>query len=129
MKKNFVKKIVPLVLAATVVTSVFNGLALNVSAADDGTAGLYFPDGTPVNVNSKDFDSSEDYSGYGMGIENEDEVRDELNASDQEVLFFQTIGETFKSESNRIMAKKTSGKEYPRSIDHSTSKYFPAIGN
>lgn len=129
MKKIFVKKIVPLVLAATVVTSVFNGLALNVSAADDGTAGLYFPDGTPVNVNSKDFDSSEDYSGYGMGIENEDEVRDDLNASDQEVLFFQTISETFKSGSGKIMAKKASGKEYPRSIDLSTSKYFPAIGN
>ncbi len=130
-----------LFLATSVVTSMFNGFSFRVNAqgnGDDPDSGsntaatsleteeadsdLVFPDGTPVNTNSVDFDPGIDYSSYGYGYEYEEDASDIIISAKK-------LNKISSIASLSFNSNETTEFEYPSSVDLSTSKYFPEIGD
>lgn len=126
-----------LFLATSVVTSMFNGFSFRVNAqgnGDDPDSGsntaatsleteeadsdLVFPDGTPVNTNSVDFDPGIDYSSYGYGYEEDASYIKQSARKLNNVLSI-----------NSFNLNNYDKAELPSSVDLSSSKYFPEIGD
>lgn len=129
---RFKKRFMSLCLTTGIVASMFNGVSFNVNAKGNGEGNdsdsiyyenadqdpkLTFPDGTPVNTESDDFDPDFDYSSYaldaGFEIANDEVIKDEAAITTKK----------------RSLKKFSMKENFPASVDLSKEKYFPPVGD
>ncbi len=141
--KKIRKQIMSLLLTTVMTVSAFDATLVRADADEAGNESaveynngdnvtmasrLVFPDGTPVNTESEDFDPTEDYSEYGLGANQAQVAQSEAVSVNK----FESMVNNDADSSNDIDVVPTSDAadtSYPSSVDLSTSKYFPEIGN